>query len=88
VSAIALVAMSRPASVTSSGWPEAIPPLAPVLRTRRTTSQPVPAPVTCDARISDLLTWSAATTSRATPGTAQRIPLARAALSAGMTPMS
>ena len=61
------------ARVTRTGYPEASPPLAPVLRTRRTETHPPP--LTAAGRAAstrDLLTWSAASTAAATPPIAQR----------------
>src|SRR6516165_7694302 len=78
--AAATPAMTKAASVTRTGYPTSMPPLAPGLRTSRTAAQPVPA-TGCDASTSALLTWSAATTAIATMATRTRGE--RTALSSG-----
>src|ERR1700760_2275345 len=63
------------ATVTSTGWPKARPPAAPLLRTRRTEIQLRPTgPDGRAASTSDLLTWSAATTATVIAAMAQRTP--------------
>ena len=88
-SAAARAVIARAAIVTRTGYPEAMPPLAPWFLTTRTVTQPNVDPSAIrPAATRDLVTWSATTTVTATPAMAHRTRRDLAAAPSGIIAMS